>query len=43
MTKTIDVHVGSGNVFADLDLADADALLVKAELAHRISELISER
>ncbi len=31
---------GSGNVFADIGLPDADELLVKAELAHRIGVLI---
>ena len=34
------VHPSTGNVFADLGLPDADELLGKAELAHRICELI---
>ena len=42
MSKTPGARVtrGSGNVFADLDLPDADELLVKAGLAHRIGMLI---
>jgi predicted XRE-type DNA-binding protein len=35
--------VSSGNVFADLGLADADELLVKAELVMQISRIIEER
>jgi predicted XRE-type DNA-binding protein len=34
---------GSGNVFADLDLPDADDLLVKAELTLQIQTLIRGR
>ena len=33
----------SGNVFADLALAQPDELLAKAELVHRICEIIAER
>lgn len=40
MTKIIE---GSGNVFRDLGLKDADELLVKAELTSQISEIIGER
>jgi predicted XRE-type DNA-binding protein len=43
MTEEMQVYSGSGNVFADLGLPNADELLIKAELAHQISELISER
>lgn len=43
MTEEIEVHSGSGNVFADLGLPNPDELLVKAELAHQISEIISGR
>jgi predicted XRE-type DNA-binding protein len=32
--------VGAGNVFADLGLADADELLVKADFAHAINTQI---
>jgi predicted XRE-type DNA-binding protein len=43
MAEEIKVHSSSGNVFADLGLPNAEELLIKAELAHQISELISER
>ena len=33
----------SGNVFADLDLPDADELLAKSELVHQITGLIRRR
>ncbi|MFM7448365.1 MAG: helix-turn-helix domain-containing protein [Leptolyngbyaceae cyanobacterium] len=41
MTGEIKVQAGSGNVFADLNLDNADELLVKAELARRISSIIT--
>ncbi len=37
------VERGSGNVFADLGLADADAHLVKAELVGRIDAIVRQR
>src|SRR5438132_6415526 len=37
------VERGSGNVFADLGLANPDLALAKAELVGRIRELIEER
>jgi predicted XRE-type DNA-binding protein len=43
MNESMKVHQGSGNVFADLGLPNADELLIKAELAHQISELIEAR
>jgi predicted XRE-type DNA-binding protein len=43
MTEEIQVHSSSGNVFADLELPNSDELLVKAQLAYQISELISAR
>jgi predicted XRE-type DNA-binding protein len=43
MAEEIEVHSSSGNVFADLGLPNPDELLVKAELVHRINELIEER
>ena len=39
----IDMERGSGNVFADLGLPDADAHLVKAELAGRIDDIVRDR
>ena len=37
------IERGSGNVFADLDLPDADSLMVKAELVTRIDAIIRRR
>ena len=37
------VEEGSGNVFADLGLVDAEELEGKAQLAHRIGEIIRGR
>ncbi len=37
------VETGSGNVFADLGLPDADTHLVKAELVRKIYEIIRSR
>ena len=41
MNQPIEVRGGSGNVFADLELENADELLVKAELARRIGGIIA--
>ena len=38
----ISVERGSGNVFADLDLPDAESLLLKAELVSRIDDIIRQ-
>lgn len=35
--------IGSGNVFADLGLPDAETLLLKAKLASKIDDVIVER
>lgn len=37
------VEASSGNVFADLELPDADAALAKAELARRIGVILAAR
>ena len=37
------IEPGSGNVFADLDLPDADAHIVKAELVTRIDDIVRLR
>lgn len=42
MSKLPEHTIGSGNVFADLGLPDADELLVKAELVLQISRIIEE-
>lgn len=41
MAEKINVQASSGNVFADLSLENADELLVKAELARRISSIMA--
>ncbi|MCU0570831.1 MAG: helix-turn-helix domain-containing protein [Oculatellaceae cyanobacterium Prado106] len=43
MTQEIEVQTSSGNVFADLGLENADELLVKAELARKISSIIAHQ
>lgn len=43
MTRKITVQASSSNVFADLGLANPDELLVKAELARKISEIITKQ
>jgi predicted XRE-type DNA-binding protein len=43
MSQEPEFTVSSGNVFADLDLADAETRLAKAELARSISLTIQER
>jgi predicted XRE-type DNA-binding protein len=37
------LEVGSRNVYTDLGFADADEMLVKAQLVSKISEIIEER
>src|SRR5580698_6799049 len=39
----VQIWEGSGNVFADLGLPDAEELLAKANLAHRITCLVTEQ
>ena len=43
MTDEIPIEEGSGNVFADLGLPDAEERLAKAELALRITEAVRGR
>ena len=43
MTKKISIQRGSGNVFADLKLSDADETMAKAELAGRVHKIIKQR
>ena len=39
----IEIERGSGNVYADLNVPDADAMLLKAQLAAKIGEIIQAR
>jgi predicted XRE-type DNA-binding protein len=43
LSKDLLVEEGSGNVFADLGLPDADELLAKAHLLSRIAQIIKGR
>ena len=43
MNQEIRVQASSGNVFADLGLENPDELLVKAELARKISKIITQQ
>ena len=43
MNDSIKAEKSSGNVFADLGVADPEKALTKAELARQISEIISKR
>jgi predicted XRE-type DNA-binding protein len=43
MSDDIKVTESSGNVFADLGYADPEEALAKAELARRISQIITKR
>ena len=42
-TSEISVERGSGNVFTDLDLPDADTHLLKAAIVSRIDDIIRQR
>lgn len=39
----IEIENSSGNIYADLQVADADAMHVKARLASKISDIIRHR
>ena len=43
MIQEIKVEISSGNVFADLGLPNPEDMLVKAELASKIGEIIDTR
>ena len=43
MNTTDDIRQSSGNVFADLDLPDAEELNAKAQIAYRICRILDER
>jgi predicted XRE-type DNA-binding protein len=43
VVRGIPVEEGSGNVYADLGYADSESMLVKAELAAKIAEIIQRR
>ena len=39
----IEIEVGTGNVYADLGMEDAEAMQVKARLAAKIADIIKRR
>ena len=41
--RRIKVEVGSGNIFADLGLPDAEELLLKAQIVVQLRRLIESR
>lgn len=41
--KKIQHEIGSANVFADLELDDADELLTRAQLGHSVRTILKER
>jgi predicted XRE-type DNA-binding protein len=43
MTRKIEFEVGSGNIFADLGLPDAEAHFLKAQIVAEIHRLTKER
>lgn len=43
MSKKVKFEKSSGNVFADLDLPDAEELFLKAELGFAVFQIIEER
>jgi len=43
LQKAARVQVSSGNVFADLGLANPQEMLAKAQLAHGICQIIAAR
>ena len=43
MTRQIEHEESSGNVFADLDIAEPEEALLKSDLAIRVSQLLEER
>lgn len=42
-SQSVKIERGSGNVFADLDLPDAETHFLKAELVTRIDKIIRQR
>ena len=43
VVRGIPVEVGSGNVYADLGYPDSESMLVKAQLAAKIAEIVQRR
>jgi len=43
VVEGVEVHEGSGNVYADLDFPNAEEMLVKAKLVMKISEIVRHK
>jgi predicted XRE-type DNA-binding protein len=43
VVRGVPVEEGSGNVYADLGYADSESMLVKAQLAAKIAEIMRQR
>ena len=43
IVRGIPVEVGSGNVYADLGFPDSESMLIKAQLAAKIAEIVHRR
>jgi predicted XRE-type DNA-binding protein len=43
LVRGIPVEEGSGNVYADLGYADSEGMLVKAQLAAKVAEIVHHR
>ena len=43
VTERLEIHQGSGNVYRDLGFADAEEMLVKAQLVYKISDIIRSK
>ncbi|MCL2340496.1 MAG: helix-turn-helix domain-containing protein, partial [Proteobacteria bacterium] len=39
----IEIEEGSNNVYADLGMPDADEMIIKAQLATKIGEIVKSR
>lgn len=42
-SRAVEIHEGSGSVYADLGYRDAEEMLVKATLVRKISEIIRSK
>lgn len=43
VVRSIPIEEGSGNVYTDLDYRDRNSILVKAQLAAKIAEVLQRR
>jgi predicted XRE-type DNA-binding protein len=43
MSEMLETALGSGNVFADMGLEDADALMIRARRGHAVRKILEEK